>query len=63
MDLNMTGYMVERREITPPLEYNFSMESMMRLGLNPLDRLYYSSSYGDIDSMMNSINQISEGKY
>ena len=46
MDLNTTGYAVQRSEI-PPLEYKFSM---MRLGLNPLDRLYHSSIYGDIDT-------------
>jgi len=59
MDLNMNEYTVERREITLPFEYDFSVESMMRLGLNPSDRLYYSSIYGDIETMMKAINQIS----
>lgn len=62
MDLNMAGYTVERCEIAPPLEYNSSLESMMRLGLTPSDRLYYSSIYGDIDTTMNAINQINEGE-
>jgi hypothetical protein len=62
MDLNMTGYTVERREIAPPLKYDLSVESMMRLGLNPSDRLYYSSIYGDIDTTMNAINQVNEGE-
>jgi hypothetical protein len=62
MDLNMTEYTVERREITPPLECEFSVESMMHLGLNPSDRLFYLSIYGNIDTMMNAINHSNEGE-
>lgn len=61
-DFNTSAYTVERREVILPHQYNFSVESMLRLGLNPSDRLYYSSIYGDIDTMMDEIKQSNEGE-
>lgn len=61
-DFEMVDYTIRRCEIAPPHKYDLSVECMIRLGLNPSDRLYYTSIYGDIDTMMNDICHINEGE-
>jgi len=63
MDYDTSRFTVERREAPLSSKHDFSVESMMRLGLNPSDRLYYSSIYGDIDSMFKDINETDEGEH
>jgi hypothetical protein len=62
VDFEVFGYTVRRCGVALPHKYDFSVECMIRLGLNPSDRLYYTSIYGDIDSMMNDICHINEGE-
>ena len=56
------GYTVTRSKAAPPHKHDFSLECMMRLGLNPSDRLYYTSIFGDIDTMMNDIFHLNDGE-
>lgn len=62
VDFEIFGYTVRRCEVAPPHKYDLSVERMIRLGLNPSDRLYYTSIYGDIDTMMNDICHVNEGE-
>jgi len=49
-------YSIQRRQEHHALKQNFSVESMMRLGVNHSDKLYYASIYGNIDTMFKDIN-------
>ena len=62
MDFEVFRYTVRCCGVALPHKYDFSMECMICLSLNPSDRLYYTSIYGDIDSMMNNICHINEGE-
>ena len=62
VDFEVFGYMVRHCRVALPHKYDFSVECMICLGLNPSDRLNYTSIYGDIDSMMNDICHINEGE-
>ena len=56
------SYTVERREVPLPSKHDFCVESMMRLGLNPSDGLYYRTIYGDVNAMFEDINKTDEGE-
>jgi hypothetical protein len=55
MDFDISGYAVKRRQHPPIHKHELSVHSMILLGLNPADRLYYSSIHGDIESFLNKI--------
>lgn len=59
----MSAYTVRRKEITPPHKYDLALECLIRLGLNPSDRMYYTNIYGDIDTMIDDICNKGEYSY
>ncbi len=62
LNFDTIGYTVKRREAGRADEDNFSVRSMIKLGLNPADMLYYKSIYGDIEEMLNDIDLINGSK-
>jgi len=62
VDFEIFDYTVTRCAVSHPHKYDLSVECMIRLGLNPSDKLYYTSIYGDIDTMMRDIYHINDGE-
>jgi len=62
VDFEIFEYTVTRCAVSHPHKYDLSVECMIRLGLNPSDKLYYTSIYGDIDTMMRDIYHINDGE-
>jgi len=62
VDFEIFEYTVTRCAVSQPHKYDLSVECMIRLGLNPSDKLYYTSIYGDIDTMMRDIYHINDGE-
>ena len=49
-------YSIQHHQEHHASKQNFSVESMMCLGVNHSDKLYYASIYGNIDTMFKDIN-------
>jgi len=62
LNFDTIGYTVKYRETARADEDNFSARSMIKLGLNLADTLYYKSIYGDIEEMLNDIDLINGSK-
>ena len=62
LNFDTTGYTVTRQETARTDDDSFSVRSMIKLGLNQADVLYYNSIYGDIEEMLDNINLINGSK-
>lgn len=62
MDFDTSGYTVKRRDHPLKHKYDCSLHSMISLGLNPADKLYYCDIYGDIETFLNEMNVFESSK-
>ncbi|KIM40847.1 hypothetical protein M413DRAFT_27977 [Hebeloma cylindrosporum] len=60
-DFNTSGYTVKRRELPLSPIHLSSVDYFIGIGVNPSDKSYYESIYGNIENMLKAVKQMNKG--